>query len=63
MTIGVMCDLAGDTVTIFANSTKVQISIADAYQLMAHLDYSLLELVKDQVIKERENLVREAYHE
>jgi hypothetical protein len=30
---------------------------------MAHLDYSLLELVKDQVMKDRENLVREAYRE
>jgi len=61
MTVGVMCDLAGGTVTVFGNSQRLQLSVTDAYQLLAHMEYVLQQITKDHVMKNRENLIRETY--
>ncbi len=63
MTIGVMCDVAGDTVTIFANSVKVQLSLADAQLLLNHLEYSIIEMIHDKIAKNKTDLITEAYRE
>ena len=47
--------------TIYANSAKLVITLAEAFQLQAHLKYALEELVADQVVADRKNLIGGLY--
>ena len=47
--------------TIYANSAKLVITLAEAFQLQAHLKYALEELVADQVNAERKEMIGGVY--
>ncbi len=50
-TINIYTD--GDTINIYTNSCRIELSVAEAFQLSAHLKYILEALIEDQVIVER----------
>ncbi len=63
MSIDIMGDVNGDNLTIFANSSKLQLSVTQAYELLGRLESTLRQLANDRVVAHRENLIKGAYSE
>ena len=61
MSIVISHDDCGNVLTIYANSAKLKLSIADAYQLMSHLKYTLEMMANEQVMKERREYISAVY--
>ena len=59
--IMVESDIGGDTVTIYANSAKLKLSIGAVYALRSHLNYTLEQMEQDQVTQDRRHFVEETY--
>jgi len=61
--MSIVVSACGETVTIYANSAAIKVSVAEAFQLQAHLKYALEELMEEQVVQVRRNLIGGTYYE
>jgi len=62
MSLVVISDVGADSITIVKHKDqRMSMSLAEAYGLMYHLQFTLQALAHDQVVKEREALIQGAY--
>ena len=62
MAIVVISDVGADMITIVKRKEqRMSMTLAEAYGLMYHLQFTLQALAHDQVIKDREALIQGAY--
>ena len=61
MSTVVISDVGTDSITIVRSNQRMSMSLAEAYGLMYHLQFTLQALAHDQVVKEREALIQGTY--
>lgn len=64
MPITVVSEVGGNTVTLVKHKDqRMTMDLPEAYALMYHLKFTLEQLAYDQVLKDRQQLIRSKYEQ